>query len=92
MSAIIKRPLLTEKNSIHQSQGTFAFEVVKTATKTEIKAAVEKVFRVKVASVRTQICRDRTRRMGQNLSRVRQWKKALVRLAPGEKIQMFEGA
>ena len=62
----IKKPLVTEKNSIHSAAGVYAFEVDKKATKTEIKTAIEKSFDVKVDSVNTMICRNRPRRVGKN--------------------------
>jgi large subunit ribosomal protein L23 len=70
---------------------TFVFEVDKRARKDEIKKAIEKNFQVKVEEVRTQVCRNRARRTGKALSAVRYWKKAYVKLAPGEKIGLFEG-
>jgi large subunit ribosomal protein L23 len=91
MFQIIKRPLVTEKNSILQAGNVFAFEVAKNATKTEIKKAVEQLFQVKVKGVRTTICRGRVRRVGTKVSPVKYWKKALVQLAPGDKISLFEG-
>jgi large subunit ribosomal protein L23 len=92
MYNIIKRPLVTEKNSILAESGVYAFEVEKTSTKTEVKNAVEKLFRVKVVSVNTSVCRGRARKTKLGLSKVRYWKKALVKLAQGEKIKLFEGA
>ena len=92
MSYVIKRPIVTEKNSFHAESGVYVFEVNKTATKTDIKSAVEKLFRVKVRNVRTAICRNRSRRTRLGVSKVKYWKKAMVQLAPGEKIKIFEGA
>lgn len=92
MYELIKRPLVTEKNSILNTQGVYAFEVLMTADKEQIKKAVEKAFDVKVASVRTMVCRDRARRVGRTISAKKYWKKALVKLAAGEKIKLFEGA
>ncbi|MGE3973436.1 MAG: 50S ribosomal protein L23 [Bdellovibrionales bacterium] len=91
MLEIIKKPLVTEKNTVHNAQGVYAFEVCESADKTKIKKAIEKAFQVKVDQVRTMVCRDRARRVGKNLSPTRYWKKALVKLAPGEKIKIFEG-
>ena len=92
MYEIIKRPLITEKNTTLNATGVYAFEVDKRADKTSIKKSIEKTFRVKVTRVRTMICRDRARRVGARLSQKRYWKKALVQLASGEKIKLFEGA
>lgn len=92
MNFLIKRPLVTEKNSLMAEAGVYVFEVDRKATKTEIKSAVEKSFRVKVSSVRTAVCRGRARKNRLGVGRVQYWKKALVRLRPGEKIALFEGA
>ena len=88
----IKRPIITEKNSQLAEQGVYVFEVDKKADKTEIRQAVEKFFRVKVLSVNTSICRGRATRTKLGVGKVAYWKKALVKLAPGEKITLFEGA
>ena len=88
----IKRPLITEKNSMLAEKGVYVFEVDQNATKTDIKKAVEKYFRVKVASVNTANCRARAKRTKFGLGAPATWKKALVRLKAGEKIGLFEGA
>ena len=92
MYYVIKRPLITEKNSILAEKGVYVFEVTKTATKTDIKKAVEKYFRVKVASVNTAMCRGRAKRTKFGAGTATSWKKAMVRLNKGEKISLFEGA
>ena len=92
MLHIIRKPLVSEKNSLLAELGIYAFEVDKTASKTEIKKAVEKSFRVKVSSVNTQVCRNRSKKTKMGQSKVKYWKKALVKLAAGEKIAIFEGA
>lgn len=92
MYDVIKRPLISEKNSILAETGVYAFEVDTTATKPEIRKAVEKLFRVKVAGVTTAVCRGRAGRNRFGKGKVKYWKKAMVKLAPGEKIAVFEGA
>ncbi len=92
MYQIIKRPLVSEKNSVLTEQGIYVFEVDRAANKYEVKNAVEKLFRVKVRSVKTSVCRGRATRNKLGFSSVKYWKKAMVRLAPGEKISLFEGA
>lgn len=87
----IKKPLITEKNSLLAEEGVYVFEVDRKATKTDVRSAVEKFFRVKVKSVRTSVCRGRSRRTKLGVGKVRYWKKAMVKLAPGEKITLFEG-
>jgi large subunit ribosomal protein L23 len=92
MYYVIKRPLVTEKNSMMAEKGIYVFEVSKDATKAEIKQAVEKYFRVKVAAVNTSVCRGRARRTKFGVGKPEIWKKAMVRLGKGEKISLFEGA
>ena len=91
MLHVIKKPLVSEKNSLLSEQGYYAFEVDRKASKTDVKKAVEKAFRVKVLKVTTQVCRGRARRTKIGVGKVRYWKKALIKLAPGEKISIFEG-
>jgi large subunit ribosomal protein L23 len=90
--AVIKRPLITEKNTGHLQENVYAFEVAPTAGKQQIAKAIETAFKVKVIDVRTMNSRGRQRRMGRFVSRVPHFKKALVRLADGQKIKLFEGA
>jgi large subunit ribosomal protein L23 len=90
--AVIKRPLITEKNTAHLQGNVYAFEVDDRAGKKQIAKAVETAFRVKVVDVRTMNCRGRQHRMGRFVSGVNHFKKALVRLADGQKIKIFEGA
>ena len=92
MLYIIKKPLITEKNSMLAEKGTYAFEVDKKSTKTDIRKAVEKSFGVKVDKIQTMVCRGRARKTKLGLSKVKYWKKALVKLKAGEKITLFEGA
>ncbi len=92
MLNVIKKPLITEKNTRLSETGVYVFEVAKQATKIEIKKAVEKSFRVKVASVNTAVCSKPGRRIRTGYGQPQQWKKAMVKLQPGEKIGLFEGA
>jgi large subunit ribosomal protein L23 len=92
MKTIIKSPIITEKNTLHQAAGVYVFEVDKAASKTEIKKAVEGNFKVKVAGVRTANARGRSKVTKMGLTRAPHWKKAYVKLAAGEKIAVFEGA
>lgn len=82
---------MTEKNNALGEMGVYVFEVDKRANKIEIKTAVEKVFRVKVKTVRTALCRGRSRRTKVGVGKVQYWKKAMVKLQQGEKIALFEG-
>jgi large subunit ribosomal protein L23 len=92
MYDVIRRPLVTEKNTVQNEVGIYVFEVDTRADKAEIKKAVEKAFKVKVVGVRTALCRNRSRRVGKTLAPTKYWKKAFVRLKSGEKIKLFEGA
>jgi large subunit ribosomal protein L23 len=84
---IIRRPIITEKGlGVKETQQTVVFEVAMSATKTQIKEAVQKIFKVKVASVRTANFPGKLRRRGRAEGYRRDWKKAYVRLKPGEKM------
>ncbi len=102
---IIKRPLLTEKGTRLKDSGgalpgtvtpetvkpKVLFEVAKTANKVEIRKAIEALFSVKVVDVHTQIVRGKEKRVGKNSGMRSSWKKAIVTLAQGNKIEFFEG-
>ncbi|MBC7419919.1 MAG: 50S ribosomal protein L23 [Bdellovibrio sp.] len=92
MKQIIKTPLITEKNTALSETGVYVFEVDMTASKPEIKKAVETGFSVKVQGVRTVICRNDLKYTKFGLSKIRKWKKAFVKLADGQKLSLFEGA
>jgi large subunit ribosomal protein L23 len=84
---IIKRPIITEKGlGVKETQHTVVFEVASDATKTEIKEAVQRVFKVKVDHVRTANFHGKFRRRGRAEGFRSDWKKAYVRLAEGEKM------
>ncbi len=84
---IIRRPIITEKGlGAKETQHTVVFEVAKDATKTEIKEAVQRVFKVKVDHVRTAIFHGKFRRRGRAEGFRSDWKKAYVRLKEGEKM------
>jgi large subunit ribosomal protein L23 len=89
---IILRPVITEKATILKEKfREVCFEVPPSANKSEIKKAVETLFKVKVESVRTQAKHGKERRVGRGSGRTKDWKRAIVRLKPGEKmIEYFE--
>ena len=90
---ILLRPLMTEKSMQQKDDlNTVTFQVATNANKVEIRQAVEKVFNVKVSSVRTQSREGKWKRMGRFEGRRPGWKKAVVSLAPGHKIELVEGA
>jgi len=90
---IIKRPLITEKTNIQKEvSNQFTFEVDRRANRVEIKTAVENIFKVKVANVRTMQVKGKIKQRGRIVGKRRDWKKAIVTLMPGERIAFFEGA
>jgi len=91
MKTVIKKPLVTEKTSMLAESGVYSFKVDQKADKVEIKSAVEKRFEVKVKSVKTMICRGKSKKTAKGLSAPKYWKKAFVTLKEGEKIKIFEG-
>ncbi|RPI73276.1 MAG: 50S ribosomal protein L23 [Desulfobacteraceae bacterium] len=89
---VIKEPHVTEKGNIQkENSNQISFKVDCKANKIEIKKAVEFLFKKKVLSVRTLHMEGKTRRVGRNTGKKANWKKAIVRLAPGENIEFFEG-
>jgi large subunit ribosomal protein L23 len=88
MYNIIKRPIITEKNTLRASAfNEYAFEVEVTANRVEIKQAVEKLFKVKVLRVNTMIGRRSARRLGKMPGKRKLWKKAIVKLKEGDKFE-----
>jgi large subunit ribosomal protein L23 len=89
---VIKEPHITEKANL-QKEGfnQISFKVHRQANKIEIKQAVETLLKTKVLEVRTMNMRGKRRRMGKNIGKKSDWKKAIVKLAPGESIAIFEG-
>jgi large subunit ribosomal protein L23 len=91
--AVIIKPIMTEKSMRQKEEGnTVTFQVRPDANKVEIRTAVERVFNVKVSDVRTSSYEGKLKRMGRHQGRRPNWKKAVVQLAPGHKIELVEGA
>jgi large subunit ribosomal protein L23 len=87
---VIRKPLITEKGmTIKETQNTLVFEVAEKATKTEVKQAVETLFKVKVVGVRTAIVEGKERRRGKFSGYRPDWKKAYVRIKDGEKMPEY---
>lgn len=87
---VLRRPLLTEKGTaLGDREASYLFEVAMAATKPEIKRAVEQLFAVSVERVGTQVVRGKYKRVGRNVGRRPNWKKAIVRLSAGQKIDFF---
>lgn len=94
MIGILKRPIVTEKMTLLQEKGQYAFEVLPSANKIDIAKAVEKKFNVTVVDVRTSRHKGKAKsqmtRKGRFAGRTPGWKKAIVRLKAGEKIEFFQ--
>lgn len=89
---VIRRPLITEKANIDkEKRNAYHFEVPVTVDAPEIKDAVQAVFGVKVVDVRTLIVRGKVKRIGRFFGKRNNWKKAIVTLREGDKIDLFEG-
>ncbi|HEY3192631.1 MAG TPA: 50S ribosomal protein L23 [Solirubrobacterales bacterium] len=89
---VIVRPVVSEKSYALMSEGKYTFRVHDRAHKLQIAQAVEEIFGVKVREVRTSTVKSKPKRRGLHSGRSRSWKKAVVQLAPGERIELFEGA
>ncbi len=90
---IIRRPIVTEKSSLMKDEGNqYVFEVATSANKIEIAKAVEQLFKVKVMSVRVMNMEGKKRRLGKSSGKRPDWRKAIVKLSPKDKISFFEGA
>lgn len=90
--SVIIRPVISEKTYALIAAGRYTFRVDDRAHKHEIADAVEHAFGVEVVKVRTLKVRSKPKRRGLSVGRSRAWKKAIVELAPGETIELFEGA
>ena len=90
--SILRRPIITEKSTLLQDQGKYAFEVAPKANKQEVREAVERAFDVNVSAVNIVRTRGKLKRRGSRLVATRSWKKAIVTLKSGQKIELFEGA
>ena len=90
---IVVRPIITEKSTLLKDAGNqYIFEVQRDANKIEIKKAVEKLFKVKVISVNVSNMEGKKKRLGRFAGKKPDWKKAVVKLSPKDKITVFEGA
>jgi large subunit ribosomal protein L23 len=89
---VIIEPVVSEKSYALMADGKYTFRVDDRAHKTQIARAVEQIFEVRVVAVRTAAVRSKPKRRGLHNGRTRSWKKAVVKLAPGDRIELFEGA
>jgi large subunit ribosomal protein L23 len=88
---VVRRPLITEKATLLKEQSRYAFEVAKEANKRQIKEAVQVAFKVNVVKVNVMRVPGKMRRIGRRYVLTPSWKKAVVTLEPGQKIEFFEG-
>lgn len=89
---ILRRPLITEKSTVEKDKGNkLVFEVDQRANKIEIKQAVEKMFKVNVLDVTTMTMRGKKKRVGRYFTKRPDWKKAMVTIKPGQRVEFFEG-
>ena len=89
---VIKEPHITEKGGLQkENSNQISFKADRRANKVEIRRAVETLFKTKVLHVRTMNMKGKKRRVGRNVGKKPDWKKVIVKLAPGENIEFFEG-
>jgi large subunit ribosomal protein L23 len=89
---VIIEPVVSEKSYALMAEGKYTFRVDDRAHKTQVRHAVEEIFDVDVVAVRTIKVRSKPKRRGLHMGTTRSWKKAIVQLAPGDRIELFEGA
>jgi large subunit ribosomal protein L23 len=90
---VIRRPLITEKSTRQKEEGRqYVFEVHRDANKIEIQQAVERLFKVRVLQVRTSNVLGKIKRLGRRYGKRPDWKKAIITLKEGDRIEFFEGA
>lgn len=89
---VLIKPLLTEKSSIEtEKTNRYVFKVQRKANKYQVKDAVEKMFDVKVVNVRTAVLPGKVKRAGKGYNKSSNWKKAYVKIAEGQKLELFKG-
>ena len=88
---VLRRPVITEKATFLQERNKYVFEVAQKATKRQVKDAVETAFKVDVTGVNIVAMRGKQKKVGRRIAMTPSWKKAVVTLVPGQKIQFFEG-
>ena len=89
--AVLLRPIITEKTTVLTGADKYVFEVDLRANKNQIKEAVQVAFNVRVAEVNTMVMKGKPKRFGRRVTNRPDWKKAIVTLVSGDKIELFEG-
>ena len=91
---VVRRPIITEKNTLLNTEGKYIFEVARDANKLDVKRAIEEVFKVEVDHVNMLNVHGKERRSPgrkRTVGMTRTWKKAIVTLKPGHRIELYEG-
>jgi large subunit ribosomal protein L23 len=88
---ILRRPVITEKSTMLGESGQYVFEVARVSNKIEVKRAVEEIFKVNVRAVNIVHVHPKMRRMGKSRGMTTAWKKAIVSLKEGQRIELFQG-
>jgi large subunit ribosomal protein L23 len=88
---VIRRPVITEKSTMLGDNSQYVFEVARDANKIQVKRAVEEIFKVRVRAVNVIHMRGKVRRMGKTQGTTSSWKKAVVSLEEGQRIEFFQG-
>lgn len=89
---IIRRPVNTEKTTLQKERDNqITFEVARDANRVDIKNAIEKIFNTRVQAVKTMQVKGKVKQRGRIVGKRRNWKKAIVKLMPGQRIDFFEG-
>lgn len=89
--AVLLRPIITEKTTVLTGADKYVFEVDVRANKNQIKEAIQVAFNVRVQEVNTMVMKGKPKRFGRKVTNRPDWKKAIVTLVPGDKIELFEG-
>jgi large subunit ribosomal protein L23 len=91
LNEVLIKPLITEKNTMLGAEGKYTFKIDRRANKVQVKEAVEAIFKVNVTAVNTISVPPKTRRVGRTIGKTQAWKKAVVTLQTGQRIEIFEG-
>lgn len=91
INEVLIKPLITEKNTMLSALNKYTFQVDRRANKNQIKQAVEKIFNVNVTDVNVISVPSKTRRVGRSVGQTSPWRKAVVTVASGQRIELFEG-
>jgi large subunit ribosomal protein L23 len=91
VNEVIRAPVVTEKSDkLRESENAYTFEIARQATKNDVKAALKAIYKVDAESIRTAVVRGKNKRVGRSAGRRPNWKKAIVTLKEGQKIDLFD--